>query len=42
MTMINVLSIIVIGAVVYVVSPMPRGLGRIPQPASATSAPTAA
>ena len=39
---ISVLSIIVIGAVVYVVSPMPRGLGRIPQPASATSAPTAA
>ena len=39
---ISVLSIIVIGAVVYVVSPMPRGMGRIPQPTSATSAPTAA
>jgi uncharacterized protein (TIRG00374 family) len=39
---ISVLSIIVFGAIVYVVSPMPRGLGRIPQPVSATSAPTAA
>jgi uncharacterized protein (TIRG00374 family) len=29
---ISVLSIIVIGAIVYVVSPMPRGMGRIPQP----------
>ena len=29
---ISVLSIIVFGAVVYVVSPMPRGMGRIPQP----------
>ena len=39
---ISVLSIIVIGAVVYVVSPMPRGMGRISQPPTATSAPTAA
>jgi glycosyltransferase 2 family protein len=39
---ISVLSIIVIGAVVYVVSPMPRGLGRIKQPPAASSAPTAA
>ena len=31
---ISVLSIIVIGAVVYVVSPMPRGMGRIPQPSA--------
>ena len=29
---ISVLSIIVFGAVAYVVSPMPRGMGRIPQP----------
>jgi uncharacterized protein (TIRG00374 family) len=29
---ISVLSIIVFGAIVYVVSPMPRGMGRIPQP----------
>ncbi len=39
---ISVLSIIVIGAVVYVVSPMPRGMGRIPQPPATTSVPTAA
>jgi uncharacterized protein (TIRG00374 family) len=39
---ISVLSIIVIGAIVYVVSPMPRGMGRITQPPAATSAPTAA
>ena len=39
---ISVLSIIVIGAVVYVVSPMPRGLGHIKQPPAASSAPTAA
>jgi uncharacterized protein (TIRG00374 family) len=39
---ISVLSIIVIGAVVYVVSPMPRGMGRIKQPPAASSAPTAA
>ena len=38
---ISVLSIIVFGAITYVVSPMPRGMGRIPKPA-ATSAPTAA
>ena len=29
---ISVLSIIVFGAILYVVSPMPRGMGRIPQP----------
>jgi uncharacterized protein (TIRG00374 family) len=39
---ISVLSIIVIGAIVYVVSPMPRGMGRITQPPATTSAPTAA
>ena len=39
---ISVLSIIVFGAVLYVVSPMPRGVGRITQPPAATSAPTAA
>jgi uncharacterized protein (TIRG00374 family) len=39
---ISVLSIIVIGAVVYVVSPMPRGMGRITQPPAASSATTAA
>ena len=39
---ISVLSIIVIGAVVYVVSPMPRGMGRIPQPPATTSVPTTA
>jgi glycosyltransferase 2 family protein len=39
---ISVLSIIVIGAVVYVVSPMPRGMGRITQPPAATPAQTAA
>ena len=39
---ISVLSIIVIGAIVYVISPMPRGMGRITQPPAATSAPTAA
>jgi uncharacterized protein (TIRG00374 family) len=38
---ISVLSIIVFGAITYVVSPMPRGLGRIKQP-SATSVPTVA
>ena len=38
---ISVLSIIVFGAILYVVSPMPRGMGRIPQPA-ATPAPTTA
>jgi glycosyltransferase 2 family protein len=37
---ISVLSIIVIGAVVYVVSPMPRGMGRISQPAARSSAAT--
>ena len=35
---ISVLSIIVFGAVVYVVSPMPRGMGRIVQPSSESSA----
>ncbi len=39
---ISVLSIIVFGAVVYVVSPMPRGMGRIPQPPAAPSAATTA
>ena len=39
---ISVLSIIVFGAILYVVSPMPRGMGRIPQPAAPSSAPTAA
>lgn len=34
---ISVLSIIVFGAVTYVVSPMPRGMGRIPQPTPITS-----
>jgi uncharacterized membrane protein YbhN (UPF0104 family) len=38
---ISVLSIIVFGAVVYVVSPMPRGMGRIPQPPGARAATTA-
>ncbi len=37
---ISVLSIIVFGAIVYVVSPMPRGMGRIGQPPAASSAPT--
>lgn len=35
---ISVLSIIVIGAVVYVVSPMPRGMGNIVQPPTAPTA----
>ena len=35
---ISVLSIIVFGAVLYVVSPMPRGMGHISQPPAATSA----
>ncbi len=35
---ISVLSIIVFGAVLYVVSPMPRGMGHIVQPPAATSA----
>ena len=35
---ISVLSIIVFGAVVYVVSPMPRGMGQIDQPPATTSA----
>jgi glycosyltransferase 2 family protein len=39
---ISVLSIIVFGAITYVVSPMPRGMGRISQPPTASSAPTAA
>jgi len=37
---ISVLSIIVLGAILYVVSPMPRGTGRIPQPTA--SLPTVA
>ena len=39
---ISVLSIIVFGAVTYVVSPMPRGMGRIPQPAPTASETTPA
>lgn len=39
---ISVLSIIVFGAILYVVSPMPRGAGRIPQPTLPNSAPTTA
>jgi uncharacterized protein (TIRG00374 family) len=39
---ISVLSIIVFGAVLYVVSPMPRGMGHIKQPPAATSAARAA
>ena len=35
---ISVLSIIVFGAVTYVVSPMPRGMGHIRQPPATTSA----
>ncbi len=35
---ISVLSIIVFGAVTYVVSPMPRGTGRISEPPAASSA----
>jgi uncharacterized protein (TIRG00374 family) len=38
---ISVLSIIVFGAILYVVSPMPRGMGRIPQPPATQAAPTA-
>jgi len=38
---ISVLSIIVFGAILYVVSPMPRGMGRIPQPPAAPAATTA-
>ncbi len=38
---ISVLSIIVFGAVMYVVSPMPRGMGRIPQPPTAPAATSA-
>jgi glycosyltransferase 2 family protein len=39
---ISVLSIIVLGAIVYVISPMPRGMGRIKQPPTTTPAQTAA
>jgi uncharacterized protein (TIRG00374 family) len=39
---ISVLSIIVFGAILYVVSPMPRGMGRIRQPVVSSSKPTAA
>ena len=34
---ISVLSIIVFGAILYVVSPMPRGMGQIPQPPAPTT-----
>jgi len=37
---ISVLSIIGLGAVIYVVSPMPRGMGRITQPPPASSGAT--
>ena len=37
---ISVLSIIVFGAVTYVVSPMPRGMGHIQQPSTPSSAAT--
>jgi glycosyltransferase 2 family protein len=39
---ISVLSIIGLGAIVYVVSPMPRGMGRINQPVAPDSAATPA
>jgi uncharacterized membrane protein YbhN (UPF0104 family) len=39
---ISVLSIIVIGAIVYVLSPMPRGMGRITERSATSSAQTAA
>jgi len=39
---ISVLSIIVFGAIVYVVSPMPRGMGRIQQPPTTSSTQAAA
>jgi uncharacterized protein (TIRG00374 family) len=39
---ISVLSIIVFGAIVYVLSPMPRGMGRIQQPPAASSTQAAA
>ena len=39
---ISVLSIIVFGAVLYVVSPMPRGMGHITQPPAASPAASAA
>jgi hypothetical protein len=39
---ISVLSIIVFGAILYVVSPKPRGMGRIEQPPPITTAPTTA
>jgi len=35
------LSIIVFGAIVYAISPMPRGMGRIVQPPAPSSAATA-
>jgi len=38
---ISVLSIIVFGAIVYAISPMPRGMGRIVQPPAPSSAATA-
>ena len=38
---ISVLSIIVFGAILYVVSPMTRGMGRIPQPPGSQAVPTA-
>ena len=39
---ISVFSVIVFGSILYVLSPKPRGMGRIVQPAAPTSAATAA
>lgn len=39
---ISVFSVIVLGSILYVVSPKPRGMGRIVQPPAAASAQTAA
>jgi hypothetical protein len=39
---ISVLSIIAFGAVTYVLSPMPRGMGRIPQSSAESPSVTAA
>ena len=39
---ISVFSVIVLGSIAYLVSPKPRGMGRIVQPGSTSSAPTTA
>jgi uncharacterized protein (TIRG00374 family) len=39
---ISVFSVIVLGSIAYIVSPKPRGMGRIQQPGSTSSAPTTA